>query len=102
MVGTLTVTDPDNDSHTFEVSDRGTDNRFEVEGNTLKLVDGFAANFEDVYYFFGYRIRVTAIDSAGARITERFTITINDVDESAALSAVLEQAGVDGSTDALV
>ena len=43
VVGTLTVTDPDaSDTHTFRVSD----NRFEVDGNTLKLKDGVRLDFE--------------------------------------------------------
>lgn len=78
VIGTLSATDPEGDAITFRVSG---DERFVVsDGNTLRLADGFAFDFEAV----GDRavVEVVATDANGASASQIFVISINDVDET--------------------
>ncbi|MEL7252910.1 MAG: PA14 domain-containing protein [Pseudomonadota bacterium] len=74
-VGTITVVDPDaGDTHVFEVSD----DRFEVVGGELRLREGVTLDREEAG---SIDIEVTAIDSAGASVTQGFSIDVEDVNE---------------------
>lgn len=70
VVGTLTVTDPDDgDSHGFTVSD----NRFEVVGGQLKLRSGVSLDGTSEP---SVNVTVTATDSGGRPVDEEFTISV--------------------------
>jgi hypothetical protein len=71
-VGTLSFTDPDvGDSHTWTVSD----NRFRVEGSTLRLRPGQQLNpLTDPTV----ALTVTVTDSGGAAASTNFTIQVNN------------------------
>ena len=83
VIGTLTVSDEDDVSHGFAVSDA----RFEVDGsNQLKLVAGMSLDFETEPVV---SVAVTATDGDGFSRTETFQVVVNDqapggVDDSGA------------------
>ncbi|GAB3032558.1 cadherin repeat domain-containing protein [Bowmanella dokdonensis] len=71
-IGSLSVTDADSgDTHTFSVDDQ----RFEVDGSTLKLVAEQKLNFESETEI---TLNVTATDSAGASFTKELTLEVGD------------------------
>ncbi|AWL12338.1 hypothetical protein HMF8227_01868 [Saliniradius amylolyticus] len=87
-IGTLTVTDEDDDSHTFSVDDE----RFVVTGNTLMLAEGQALNFEKAATV---TLNVTATDSGDESVTEEFSIDVTDVlDTYSFTSAFTEESSV--------
>ena len=74
-VGTLSSFDPDiGDSVTYTVSD----DRFEVVGDELRLVDGVSLDHEDAA---SIEVTVTATDSGGLQTSETFEIDVLDVNE---------------------
>ncbi|MDT8442482.1 MAG: Ig-like domain-containing protein, partial [Desulfuromonadales bacterium] len=76
IIGFVSVTDLDaNDSHVYTLSD----DRFEIVGNQLKLVDGASLDYD-----MASRIDlvITATDSQLASYSETFTINVIDVDDS--------------------
>jgi hypothetical protein len=100
VVGTLTSADPDaGDTSTFSlVSGAGsTDNgSFNLSGNSLRL--GVVTDFETKS---SYQVRVRVADVGGLSFEQAFTITVNDLPESAvvinvagssAFRAVINQA----------
>ncbi len=77
LVANLTATDPDEDE-TFTFSLSGTDAAsFQVEGNELQSAEAF--NFESQSV---YSVTVTATDFGGLAVSEDFTITVIDENES--------------------
>jgi hypothetical protein len=94
VVGVLTVVDPNlADTHTFTVSDP----RFTVEGNTLRLKDGIALDFEPGSASF--EIEVTATDAGGLSRTETFTVEVKSVLTGAALDGYISGATVFADTN---
>ncbi len=82
VVGTLTTTDPDaGDTHTYAVSD----DRFEVVDGQLKLKDGVSLDHEAADTI---SLDVTTTDAGGLSRTETFTITVDDVNETAVVGEV--------------
>ncbi len=76
VVGTITVGDPNkSDTHRFEVSD----DRFEVADGQLRLKPGVALNFENSEQI---DIDVTVTDKGGLSLTERFSVSVLDVNEA--------------------
>ncbi|MCZ4263050.1 hypothetical protein O4G76_19675, partial [Limimaricola sp. G21655-S1] len=76
-IGQLTVTDPDaRDSHSFTVSDT----RFEVVGGALKLKAGVSLDHEAGATV---PVEVTMTDAAGLSLTQRFDVTVSNVNEAA-------------------
>jgi hypothetical protein len=75
-VGTLTVNDPDvGDTHTLAVSDT----RFEVVGGALKLKPGVSLDYEAESKV---NLTITATDGGGLSVTQPFTITVTNVNET--------------------
>ncbi|WP_165761521.1 calcium-binding protein [Limimaricola soesokkakensis] len=75
ILGTLSVVDQDaGDTHSFELWDT----RFEVVGDTLKLKDGVALDYEwdDSY------VEISAIDQNGAQSWDYFYLDLRDVNEA--------------------
>jgi hypothetical protein len=70
-IGTVTVTDPDDTSHTIVVDDA----RFEVADGTLRLKDGAALDFESEA---SIQIAVTATDGDGLSVSQSFTIAVTN------------------------
>jgi hypothetical protein len=95
IIGDLTVTDPDaGDSHSFAVSD----GRFEVVDGQLKLKDGVSLDFETEK---SVDVTVTATDSGGKSVTQTFTVSVTNVNESPTVSVTDGSVGnhiVDTST----
>ncbi|MBD2357668.1 DUF4347 domain-containing protein [Tolypothrix sp. FACHB-123] len=82
VIGTLTVTDLDaNDSHVFSVSD----DRFVVENGLLKLKNGISLDYETTPTI---DLLVTVTDSGGLSKEQSFTITVLNVDEKVAPTAI--------------
>lgn len=76
VVGTLSVTDTDaGDTHRYQLSD----DRFEVVDSQLRLKPGVALNHEDEAQIW---VDVTATDSGGLSVSERFTIDVQDINEA--------------------
>jgi Ca2+-binding RTX toxin-like protein len=76
VIGALSTVDPDDaDSHTYVVSD----DRFEVVDGQLKLKDGIALDHEAEA---NVTVQVTSTDAGGLSITEAFTITVENVNET--------------------
>ncbi len=73
VVGDLSATDDTTSGFTFTVSD----NRFEISGSTLKLVDAKAMNFEQTP---NVDVEVTVTDAGGLTFTKTLTIATTDVD----------------------
>jgi hypothetical protein len=74
VIGQLTTVDPDPaDRHTYTL--KGDRSGFEITGNTLKLNDGVALDFETQST---YSLVVESRDAAGALITQSFTIKVGD------------------------
>ena len=95
VIGNVTVTDPDDgDTHTITVDDA----RFEVVGGVLKLVPGTSLDHETED---SVTITLTAEDQGGLDSDQTFTITVNDLNESAVgpISDNDPTAGVGGSID---
>ncbi len=94
VVGVLSVLDPNlADTHTFTVSDE----RFTIEGNTLRLKDGIALDFEPGSASFV--VEVTATDSGGLSRTETFTIEVKSVLTGAAIDGYISGATVFADTN---
>jgi hypothetical protein len=75
IVGSLSTTDIDSgDSHTYALSGSDKDS-FEIVGGTLKLKEGFSADFETIST---YDLLITSTDSKGLAYTEAFFIEVND------------------------
>ncbi len=83
VVGTVAVRDLDaGDSHTFTVND----NRFEVDGTTLKLKDSVSLDAEAV---LPTNVRITATDADGLRTSQTYLLTVqneNDAPQAISLS----------------
>lgn len=73
QVGTLSVTDDANDTHTYTVSDE----RFEVVAGALKLQDNASIDFEKEP---SIAVTVTVTDSASQSLEQAFTIEITNND----------------------
>jgi hypothetical protein len=72
-IGTLSATDADTaDTFTFTVND----NRFEIDGTTLKLTAENALNFEKEA---NVTISVTVTDSASATFSKDITVNVDDL-----------------------
>ncbi len=70
VVGRLSVVDPDaGDTHEFILSD----DRFKVENGQIKLKEGVSLDRADAA---SIPLQITAIDSAGAQVTESFEIGV--------------------------
>jgi hypothetical protein len=83
-VGTLSVTDPENDDITYSIS--GTDkDSFELDGTTLKLKDTISVDFENDSSF---SITITATDTAENSASKDFTISIKDVNEAPSITSL--------------
>ena len=75
VVGTLSTADPDNgDAFTYSLV--GTDERFEVVGNQLKVKNGFKLDFEQAA---SHQVTVRTTDKAGATLDKIFSIGVLDV-----------------------
>ena len=86
-VGTLTTTDIDTgDSHSYAVSD----NRFEVIGGELKLKAGVSLDMETEG---SVNISVTSTDSAGAQVSESFTLTVTDANDAPINTGAVSKTG---------
>jgi len=96
VVGTLTVSDPDDgDGHGFAVDDT----RFEVVGGQLRLKAGESLDHEAAEQL---QVTVTATDSGGLDLSQGFTISVLDVNE-APTAIALSNASVDeGAAGAVV
>ena len=98
VIGTLSAADPDGNAVTFTVDDE----RFVVDGTTLKLADGVSLDHETDATV---TVSVTATDSLGAATTTALEITVNDVNEApvladnAALDPLTLTSGTAGSVD---
>ncbi|WP_371056533.1 Ig-like domain-containing protein [Rhodosalinus sp. K401] len=93
VVGDIVVTDPnEGDTFTFELSD----DRFEVAGGQLKLVDGVALDYEAET-----QITLSALvtDSAGLSFLATGTIEVLDVDEFDVTVPVDVDASENGVTE---
>ena len=75
VVGTFSATDADA-NETFTYSLVGTDERFEIVGNQLKVKNGFKLDFEQVV---AHDIRVRVADKAGASFEKVFSIGVLDM-----------------------
>ena len=78
VVGNITSIDDDaEDSHTYQIT--GEDSEFfEIKNGQLKLKSDVIADYETKQY---YSITITSSDSAGANLTQDFTITVNNINE---------------------
>lgn len=95
VVGTVTITDQDDPGHPFGQHTITVDDaRFEVLGNTLKLVDGVSLDHEATG---PVPVTVTATDGGGAAISQTFDIAVADVNE-APTAMTLSNATVDEAT----
>ena len=75
-VGTLSTVDPDvSDTVTYTVSD----DRFEVVGNELRLVEGVSLDHEAEPVV---DVTVTATDSGGLATSETFSVNVIDINEA--------------------
>lgn len=72
VVGTLTATDDQSTGHTFTVDDA----RFEITGNTLKVKDELAFNFEETDKV---TLNLTVKDAQGASFTKAIELTVTDI-----------------------
>ena len=80
IVGAVSVSDIDTgDTHSYTIDD----NRFEIAGGQLKLVDGLSLDFETES---SVSVNVTAVDQAGASVTQSHTININNINDAPTLS----------------
>ncbi|MGK7917784.1 MAG: cadherin domain-containing protein, partial [Prochloraceae cyanobacterium] len=78
VVGTLSTIDPDEeDSFSYTLNDSS--GQFEISGNTLKLKEGVALDFETRSH---YSLTVTSSDAGGLTTSETFTITVNNLNEA--------------------
>ncbi|MEO1193644.1 MAG: tandem-95 repeat protein [Pseudomonadota bacterium] len=76
VVGAVTVSDPDaGDSIAFTVDD----DRFEVVGGALRLKAGESLDFETEPTV---EVEITATDSGGLSVSERFTLAVGDENEA--------------------
>jgi len=76
VIGALTVSDPDaDDSHSYSLSD----DRFEVVGGQLKLRDGVSLDFESEALV---EVEVEAEDAGGLSVSQRFSVTVSDLNEA--------------------
>jgi|GEM_PF-2753310 len=88
--GNVTVSDIDDDVHTFTLSD----NRFEIVDGNLFLKDGIALDFEDMPRF---PLFITATDASGNSFTAEFNINVIDVpDVLEVITAELDIRILDG------
>ncbi|MEE4382162.1 MAG: cadherin repeat domain-containing protein, partial [Pseudomonadales bacterium] len=94
VVGRLTVLDPDaGDTHVFEVDDP----RFVVDGDTFRLADRVALDFElDPLV----RVAVTATDPEGLSVTSFFAVVVEDRAEFTAVPCAAA-SGTPGADEAL-
>ena len=96
IVGTITVSDPDDgDSHDLTVDDA----RFEVVGGQLRLKAGESLDHEAAEQL---QVRVTATDSGGLDPSQRFTITVQDVNEAPTAIALSNDSIDEGAAGATV
>ena len=94
VVGDLTTTDVDA-GETFAYSLSGADaDSFEIVDGQLKLKTGVSANFETKS---SYSVTVTSTDSGGLTVTESFTVTINDINDSPVAIAITNQSNDEDS-----
>jgi hypothetical protein len=96
VVGLLTTADQDrNDSFTYAVSDT----RFEVVGNTLKLRDGVALDYEAAK---AIQLQVTSTDADGLSLKQAVAVTVTNVNEAPTNLALTDltffRAGTEGAT----
>ena len=94
-IGNVTVSDPDDgDTHTVTVDDT----RFEVVGGVLRLKAGQSLDHETED---SVTIQLTAEDSGTLDVSQSFTITVNDLNESAVgpISDTDATGGIGGSID---
>ena len=103
IVGTLLTSDPDatDTTHQYSVSD----SRFEVVNNELKLKEGESLDIDAVKSNNAdgaptLSVSITAIDSAGAALSELFTLTVDNINEAPELQSLPEDLLV--STNASV
>jgi len=106
LVASLTTTDPDiGDTHTYNLQSgilgcNGVDNSsFQIPSGTNHLQTAVIFDYETPPTSFSVCIRTT--DSGGLTYEESFTITINDVDDSApSVNSILRQAPPTSPTNA--
>ncbi|GHC72866.1 carbohydrate-binding protein [Limoniibacter endophyticus] len=82
VIGTLSAIDPDGDSNAIVYST--TDERFVIEGNTIRLADGVSLDHEEAETV---TVSVVATDTQGLSTTTELTINVGDVNEAPELAA---------------
>jgi Ca2+-binding RTX toxin-like protein len=88
VIGTLQATDPDiDDTLSFSVDDP----RFEIVGNTLKLIDGQSVNASDAT---AITLNVTVTDQAGATRSLAVNLRVETVDDGVAADGYISGATV--------
>src|SRR6185295_2608952 len=96
VVGTLSTVDPDaGDGHSYTVSD----DRFEVVGGELKLKAGVALDHEAEP---SVTVQVTSTDADGFSVSENFTITVANVNETPTDIALSNATVAENSAGAVV
>jgi len=84
-VGTITSTDPENDTVTYAISGGADSNLFSIDASTGDLSFASAPDFEapaDAGADNIYDVEVSASDGVNAPVTQDIAITVDDVDES--------------------
>ncbi|MEO3386341.1 CBM35 domain-containing protein [Mesorhizobium sp. CAU 1741] len=82
IAGTLSATDPDGNSAAIVFST--TDERFVIDGTTLRLADGISLNHE---VDANVSVSIVATDEDGVSTTSSVTIAVSDVNEAPVLIA---------------
>ncbi|MGL5080110.1 MAG: hypothetical protein ACRC8A_01350, partial [Microcoleaceae cyanobacterium] len=95
VIGNLTVTDVDDTSFTYSVSDA----RFEVVDNALKLKAGQFLNYETEPSVL---VTVTATDSGSLSTTQEFTVTVNNVNEAPTAIALSNNTVDENAVEAII
>ena len=94
VIGQLSTVDPDlNDIQQYSLTDSAGD-RFEIVGNTLRVKAGAVLDFETTPQL---RIEVKSTDAGGLSVTQRFAISLSDVNEAPTLSPIADRIVDEGS-----
>jgi large repetitive protein len=94
VIGQLSTTDPDlGDTHQYTLTDTAGD-RFEIIGNTLYVKAGAVLDFESTPQL---SIEVQSTDAGGLSTSQRFAISLSDVNEAPTLSPLADLSVEEGS-----
>jgi large repetitive protein len=94
IIGQLSTADPDQaDTHQYTLTDTAGD-RFELIGNTLRVKNGAVLDFESNPQL---SIEVKSTDAGGLSTTQRFSITVNNVNEAPTLNSIANRTVDEGS-----